>query len=558
MSAVPVNASHRWLFGPLPDVMLGCGGLYILLFAASAFVGESFRSIQPFILAPLLLSVLSAPHYGATLVRVYERSKDRNAYFYFAVHSTILVWGVFAVSMYHWVIASWFVTLFLTWSPWHYTGQNYGLAMMFLRRAEVVVTPRAKSLFHASFVLSFALIFLVMHGAEPTLEAAAASTIRPDSIGFRSLGIPASFMAFAFPIVGLANVVVLALAIYELRRNATFRELAPAILLSVSQTIWFTLPLAVRQLGWQSGIEPLDHEYRVNYFLWIGIAHALQYIWVTTYFARGAQKWSGYRWYWTKIFIAGQAIWTVPVLLFGPHLFGSMAYNHGLYLVVAAAVNVHHFVLDGAIWKLRSSRVAKILIRPNRENVIEKRALSMVQRGSWAALGTASVLAAWIFWANSIDMPNLMANERYAEAERRLDQLHWVGMDSPQNRLVLGRNYRKDGNHESAHGQYQLSASLNESITAYSELAYNHAEQGEWQAVEAALQGGLKLDPSRLGMLHRYGVAWLELGKPEQALPIFVRALAVDPTYQPSLDAYAHTQKLVQLGRLTEAHIGPR
>jgi hypothetical protein len=59
-------------------------------------------------------------------------------------------------------------------------------------------------------------------------------------------------------------------------------------------------------------------------------------------------------------------------------------------------------------------------------------------------------------------------------------------------------------------------------------------------------------------MLHRYGVAWLELGKLEQALPVFARALAVDPTYQPSLDAYAHSQKLVQFGRLTEAHVGPR
>ena len=266
MSAVPVSVSQRWLFGPLPDVMLGCGGLYILLFAACAFVGESFRTIQPLVLAPLLLSVFSAPHYGATLVRVYERAKERNAYFFFAVHSTILVWGVFAISMYQWVVASWFVTLFLTWSPWHYTGQNYGLAMMFLRRANVDVSPRAKKLFHASFVLSFGLIFLVMHGTVTTPEASVGSAYQEASIGFRSLGLPVAFMALAFPMICLANFIVLIMAIHELRRNASLRDLIPAILLSVSQTIWFTLPLAFRHLGWLTGIEPLDNEFRVNYF----------------------------------------------------------------------------------------------------------------------------------------------------------------------------------------------------------------------------------------------------------------------------------------------------
>ena len=32
-------------------------------------------------------------------------------------------------------------------------------------------------------------------------------------------------------------------------------------------------------------------------------------------------------------------------------------------LLVASVVNLHHFVLDGAIWKLRDGRVARVLLR---------------------------------------------------------------------------------------------------------------------------------------------------------------------------------------------------
>lgn len=48
-------------------------------------------------------------------------------------------------------------TAYVMWSPWHYSGQNYGLLMMFVRRAGLPMTPaRARQLklaFAASFVM---------------------------------------------------------------------------------------------------------------------------------------------------------------------------------------------------------------------------------------------------------------------------------------------------------------------------------------------------------------------------------------------------------------------
>ena len=53
----------------------------------------------------------------------------------------------------------------------------------------------------------------------------------------------------------------------------------------------------------------------------------------------------------------------MPALVFAPQVLGGLPYDLGLGLMVASAVNLHHFVLDGAIWKLRNTRVAGVLLR---------------------------------------------------------------------------------------------------------------------------------------------------------------------------------------------------
>jgi hypothetical protein len=94
------------------------------------------------------------PHYGATLVRVYEKRRDRRAYVVFSLWATLAVIALFVVSLWWGAAATFFVTLYLTWSPWHYTGQNYGLAVMFLRRGGVDLEPGLKRWIYASFLLS--------------------------------------------------------------------------------------------------------------------------------------------------------------------------------------------------------------------------------------------------------------------------------------------------------------------------------------------------------------------------------------------------------------------
>ena len=79
-AAAPVgSAGNRWLFGPIPDLALGCGLLYWLVFAAFATGGLALLQGIPEAALALLALVFVMPHYGGTLLRVYEQRADRRA-----------------------------------------------------------------------------------------------------------------------------------------------------------------------------------------------------------------------------------------------------------------------------------------------------------------------------------------------------------------------------------------------------------------------------------------------------------------------------------------------
>ncbi len=50
------------------------------------------------------------------------------------------------MGLYSPTVGSWLLTLNLTWSPWYYTSQNYGIVLTYLHRRGVDVTPDLKRL----------------------------------------------------------------------------------------------------------------------------------------------------------------------------------------------------------------------------------------------------------------------------------------------------------------------------------------------------------------------------------------------------------------------------
>jgi hypothetical protein len=258
---VPAVAPRRWLVGPVTDLLFGCGLAYAFVFAAHALAGAAFRDWIPFAWLPIATLLVSTPHYGATLLRVYEDATERR------LQARIAVWATAALCVAFWfglrsvAIGSLFVTLYLTWSPWHYTAQNYGVAMVLLRRRGAAPSPTAVRLLYASFICSFALAFVSLHGQ-------ASPPYYPDSLtGYayyvRTLGIPPTLRDVALALGGLAWLGLAGGAATLLVRGAGLRATAPALSVMLSQTLWFVAPALARNFSFAQGVEPLSVVRRV-------------------------------------------------------------------------------------------------------------------------------------------------------------------------------------------------------------------------------------------------------------------------------------------------------
>ena len=104
--------NRRWVFGPIPDLLLGCGLGYVLLISLLPLLPVDARTLVTVGTFGTLL--IGAPHYGATLLRVYGNAADRRKYAFFAVYLSAIVWLWFGVGIYDLGVGSAMITLYLT------------------------------------------------------------------------------------------------------------------------------------------------------------------------------------------------------------------------------------------------------------------------------------------------------------------------------------------------------------------------------------------------------------------------------------------------------------
>jgi hypothetical protein len=442
----------------------------------------------------LALLFLSVPHYGATLLRVYEKPENRRKYQLFAIHLSVLVWAIFAVGVYNGLVGSLLLTVFLTWSPWHYSGQNYGISLMFLGRRGVQIPLLAKRLLYSSFILCFLLTFIELHASiyGPVIvpgQSEARYHLTP-------LGIPLALANPLIAAIGSAYLACLAAAAYLLLRVAKWRDLLPTALIVFSQALWFAVPMFAYHFDLLQNVFPLARDNAGYAFFWIATAHAIQYLWITSYFAQRSDNRVRAEFLF-KCLLAGAIIWVVPALLFSPALFGRLSFDEGLGALVAAAVNVHHFILDGAIWKLRDGRIARVLLR----SASASDGISS-DTGRWAGTAQAGFVAAGVcavllnYLSTIEDHFGVERAAKSANVERMriaLDRLSWMGRDSADKRDQLGQIEFRNGNLAGAEQQFRKAVELDESVPRLNRLAQVQYQNGAVHSSIHTLQRSMQL-----------------------------------------------------------------
>ena len=160
-SAIPPTL---WIYNPWLDLIVGCGAWSAPLLLLTYFTADSSMLTWAVAFYGLAL-FLNFPHYMATIYRAYHTQADFEKYRVFTVHITALIALTLLLSHFWFKALPWIFTLYLTWSPWHYSGQNYGLVIMFTRRAGVATPTQASdgALRVAFVALLYGLLMLSFH-----------------------------------------------------------------------------------------------------------------------------------------------------------------------------------------------------------------------------------------------------------------------------------------------------------------------------------------------------------------------------------------------------------
>jgi hypothetical protein len=194
----------------------------------------------------------------ATVYRAYGAA-ERGAHRFYMVHATAALVALGAIAHVEPRLLPGLFTAYVLWSPWHYSGQNYGLLMMFLRRARLGIAPAQARRLKLAFVASFVMLLAAFNegpSADPTVLSLGLPTTMTRAVGWSAA---AAFLALGVP------------AFWPVVAGAGLRAAAP-LLLFATQALWFVVPVA---LSWAAGVATPQTRYSSGI---LAVMHSAQYL----------------------------------------------------------------------------------------------------------------------------------------------------------------------------------------------------------------------------------------------------------------------------------------
>ena len=204
----------------------------------------------------------------------------------------------------------------------------------------------------------------------------------------------------------------------------------------------------------------------------------------------------------------------------------------GLGLLVAAAVNVHHFVLDGAVWKLRDGRIARVLLRARQSPTVSEVG---AERGGVAAMARGAIAVAGVAYAVTTIASTLEFEYGVRRSTEPLDaarlqtaaqRLRWLGRDHPDVHYNLGVHALREGDFDRARGELRRSLELRRNARSWLALGLVERRDGRPRDSLEAYDAALDIDPQSVPALVQSARSFEDLGEIQSARERLERALA--------------------------------
>ncbi len=347
-AAAPVFRLGRSFVGPGFDLLLIGGGLTFPIAAWLLWDGSSASALIGLSI-PVIALLVNQAHFAASTVRLYTKPGAFAALPLLTMALPLVTLVVLSVSVaFAEDVGRHLWALSVTWSPFHYAAQAFGLASMYCYRSGCRLSGGERRALRAVCLLAFFRAFLGGTGAGYGL-----GWLLPAA---RIVDAPLLLALYQLAIWTLDAAVFLApLALFAWlarRRRARTGVAAAAsepgmplisLLVILSNGMWFVF---------------FDY---YDAFVWATVFHGLQYLAIVSIFHVQDQVRSGS----ARHGRAYHVIWFYAVCVaLGYGLFQCWPHAYTLLgfgmvestLMVIGVINIHHFVVDAFIWRLRRDR----------------------------------------------------------------------------------------------------------------------------------------------------------------------------------------------------------
>ncbi len=337
-----------YLVGPTVDALV-MGAASIALYAfCLAFEGRAGGAMMSsaWEATAVLVAAFNGSHFAATSYRLYRSPQAMRQFpLTAALVPVVVLAGVAASFRWPLAVAPYFIKLFLLWSPYHYSGQTIGLSALYARRAGITLEPVERK---ALDVFVFGTFLASAARAEAQIN-------RFDYLGiaYPSFGLP-SWVAWACATVMAAGAV--AFLFLAARRRSRGQGLPWIVFVApAAQFTWFIL-------GPRSAL----------YYPLVPMFHGAQYLFVSWFLHLQERRLEG-----APRSLMGAATetarwggWSLAgyfVLFLGVPLLLARTTGYSFFFTTAVftgGVQLHHFFVDGVIWRLRTPHLSKAMTAP--------------------------------------------------------------------------------------------------------------------------------------------------------------------------------------------------
>lgn len=332
-SALTARLLGRSFVHPAFDYLVIGGGLSLIVTAivATAPGGADLISLDTL---PYFILLSNSAHFAASTVRLYTKPGSYESLPFLTMAFPLMAIVLLTVCIaYAGELGTPLQALYLAWSPYHYSAQAYGLAVMYSYRSGCMLNSRNKNGLWYVAMLPF--VFALLSPSGVALNMVAPTWIMHHSVVHAVLTI----LNTALPWLA---VLALTALIWNIWRSSSGPIPIISVMMLVSNGAWFFI------LG------PLQA------FAYATIFHGLQYLAIVIIFhvmeqkARASDHHSTLYhvlWFYAICLLIGYGLFNCMPLAYVWAGFGTVE----SVLLVAAMINIHHFIVDGYIWRLKKS-----------------------------------------------------------------------------------------------------------------------------------------------------------------------------------------------------------